>query len=235
MYFKREWLIPSGIGVGSFGVGLGLGYLWAKHNAEKVVYEYETVTEREVEPGNEQLAIDFDEKINKAFDELRELRETVLAKAGESVIDDDEEDDDEEVERVEVNVFPNEDTSWNWDDETRSRDSEKPYVIHREEYFSSETDHRQSSLTWYEGDDILVDEHDVPIYNAAHVVGEMKFGHGSGDANVVYIRNETLDAEYEILRHTGHYQIEVLGAQIEHEYEDADDDLAHSVRRFRSD
>jgi hypothetical protein len=52
------------------------------------------------------------------------------------------------------------------------------------------------------------------------------FGHGSGDPNVVYIRNEKLQAEYEVLRDPGSYEIEVLGGHVEREMQEVD--LKHS-------
>jgi len=78
----------------------------------------------------------------------------------------------------------------------------------------------------------LCDSHDKPIYNHSEVVGELLFGHGSNDPNVVYIRNPKLEAEYEILRDEGSYEEIVLGEQIEHEAEEGD--LRHSaVLRMR--
>lgn len=233
MELNKNWLIPSGIGIGSLCVGFGLGYFWAKRNTGESFYEFVEGEERESEPGNEQLAIDFNEKMDQVFGELQELRERVGV--DNQLVEEEIEDDEPEPEAIEVNVFTEVDTEWNWEEETQARNSDFPYVIHKDEFFDEESGHRQSSLTWYEGDEILVDDKDVPIYNWQKITGELKFGHGSKDANVVYIRNEELDAEYEILRHTGYYQIEVLGAEIEEQYEHDDDELAHSVRKFRSD
>ena len=62
----------------------------------------------------------------------------------------------------------------------------------------------------------------------------MKFGHGSDDPLVVYIRNHQNKAEYEILRESGSFQVEVMGldalADIDNERQ-----LSHSTRRFRQD
>ena len=90
--------------------------------------------------------------------------------------------------------------------------------------------YEQSTLTYYEGDDILVDEHDVPVYNHNLSVGPLNFGHGSNDKNVVYIRSERLESEFEVLREHGLYTVEVLGYEKEEEFRHSG---YHSVPKFR--
>jgi hypothetical protein len=135
------------------------------------------------------------------------------------------------------NVFNTDsDPNWNWDKEIDYRiwcDGKKPYVITREEFFNKEAEgFEQWTLTYYEGDNILTDQDDKPIYNHEDVTGEMEFGKGSGDINVFYVRNEELEAEYEIVRDHGKYSDLVLGEEIE---EDAiREDLRHTgAPRFR--
>jgi hypothetical protein len=134
-----------------------------------------------------------------------------------------------------TNVFDQSGDEWDHEEEYRSRSEDQPYVIHVDEYVADEMGYdSQSTLTWYEGDQVLCDSSDRPIYNPAEVVGELKFGHGSKDPNVVFIRNEKLKAEYEILRDHGSYQSVVLGEELEHEYERQD--LRHSMeRKFKRD
>jgi hypothetical protein len=93
-----------------------------------------------------------------------------------------------------------------------------------------EFDHHVT-LMYYAGDDILVDELDVPIYNYQKIVGELKFGHGSQDPNIVYVRNEKLQLEYEILNNPESFQVEVLGDTIEGKGETYD--FKHAIRRFK--
>lgn len=129
-------------------------------------------------------------------------------------------------------VFPvSENEDWNYTEELKHRSEERPYILHRDEFFSNENDYRQCSLTYYEGDNILCDEQDVPVYNPEKIVGELIFGHGSSDPSIVYIRNDRLEAEYEVILDHGYYQTEVLG----HEIEDAVErnELKHGVQRFR--
>jgi hypothetical protein len=123
----------------------------------------------------------------------------------------------EEAEEEERNAFADL-PGWNYDQQVASRIADKPFIMHMEEFQQSECSH-QVTITYFEGDDVLVDESDEVISKKDEVVGMehlSKFGFGSGDPNVVYVRNPKLDIEYEILRHRGHYASEILGIEEEH-------------------
>lgn len=135
-----------------------------------------------------------------------------------------------------VNVFRNEDSEWDWVAERRLRDPNKPYIIHKDEFFEEDPDFdfKQHQLTFYAGDETLVDEYETVVDRPERVVGKLRFGHGSGDPNVCYVRNVNQDTEYEILLDPGHYLIEVMGETIDETY--VKGDLKHSaVPRFRGD
>jgi hypothetical protein len=128
-------------------------------------------------------------------------------------------------------------TTWDYEVEVKIREEnpDKPYVIHHDEYFEGEKDYQQASLTYFGGDNILVDERDQPIHDEETIVGSdnlTKFGHGSKDSNVVYIRNDNIEVDFEIVRSTGSYVHEVLNLDDEDEKS-----LKHSaragIRRFR--
>ncbi len=124
------------------------------------------------------------------------------------------------------------DDEWNYAQEIRDRDPSEPYVIHKDEFYSEERGFTQTTLTYYAGDNILVDEEDAPIYNHDSVTGPLLFGHGSGDPKVVHIRNEKRKAEYEVVREPGLYSEEILGITIENN--ERAKDLRHSKNwRFR--
>jgi len=144
-------------------------------------------------------------------------------------------DDGVEQEAEVTTIFAHDD--WDYDVEKRSRSREAPYIIHAEEMFNKEEpfeDFSESTITWFDGDNVLVDENEVPIYNPDQVVGKLNFGHGSGDKNVCYVRNESLEHDYEVLLDTGTYEAAVAGLRAEKEIED---DLQHSeplrMRRMR--
>lgn len=118
---------------------------------------------------------------------------------------------DEEDPNIMINVFPDENDVWDYDEEVKHRTPERPYIIHRDEFFSDEMDFAHATITFYEGDSILCDEDDVPIYNPNAIVGRLIFGHGSRDESICYVRNERLQAEYEVILDHGTYQSEILG------------------------
>lgn len=112
---------------------------------------------------------------------------------------------------VEAAVDP---SVWDLQHEIANREPDKPYVISLAEFQENEEGHEQQTLQYYEEDDVLCDSRDQPIDATDYTVGDdnlVRFGHGSEDGNVVYIRNERLDTDFEVLRSTGSYQKEVLG------------------------
>lgn len=133
---------------------------------------------------------------------------------------------------VRVNVFAGSDSDWDYESELSTRSPNAPYVIHADEFIGDEMGYKQTTVTYYAGDDIMADVDDTPIYGHRQMMGDLKFGHGSKDPNVVYIRSEPLRMEWEVLRHAGKFGEEVLGLQAEEEMED---EIRHShpVRKFR--
>lgn len=128
-------------------------------------------------------------------------------------------------------VFAENDDQWVYEDELAIRTEHSPYVIHKDEFVADEAGCDQRTVTYYQDDDIMADESDTPIYDFNGLMGDLKWGHGSGDPSVVYIRNEKLEMEWEVLLHTGSFAVEVLGSDIEDAY--ASKDLKNSVQKFR--
>jgi hypothetical protein len=135
-------------------------------------------------------------------------------------------------------IFPAEDErpgEWNQEAEDAARQQfpGRPYIISYEEFADNSFGFNQQTLTFYEGDETLADQNDVPIYNPGENVGIMLFGKGSGDPNIVYVRNKKMKVEYEIIRDTGHFAQERLG--LEYEEQEEERDIKHSAtRRFRA-
>lgn len=147
-----------------------------------------------------------------------------------------EEDEDENGEPVIDNVFAgSDDAGWDYETELALRDPATPYTIHVDEYTNDEMNYHQSTVVFYAGDSVMADDADNNMYGWEQMMGELNFGHGSKDQNAVYIRNERLMLEWEVLRHTGSYETEVGGLEIEEAYE-AQDELRHSRNlRMRDD
>jgi hypothetical protein len=118
---------------------------------------------------------------------------------------------------------------WDYESEKNLRSDKEIYVIHRDEYVNDEMGYHQSTIEFYVQDAVMVDVLEHPIYNYTDFVGHEaldQFGHGSGDNDVVYVRNEREKAEFEVLRNSGSYEREVLGMEAEDEYREQD--LKHS-------
>lgn len=121
-------------------------------------------------------------------------------------------------------------SDFDYDEEIAKRTEDEPYIITREEFLGDERGYDQLAVTYYEEDDILAAEDDSLIEDADDVVGEenlTRFGHGSKDNRVVYVRNEILEAEYEIVKSNGSWAKEVMGFD--------SSDAKPGVRKFRGD
>ena len=236
MQFKG-WVIPATVGVTSFAVGAVVGHLWTKYQS-KMAENTNGVTPEVLEEHANQLQFQFEQntdrlnslvqQANRVVGKFKEDGQEFLNKFAAPNVENSKDAHPSsnkrsttlahipaQEENLVVNVFTEEDDDWDYDKEVAQRDEHHPYVIHRDEYFSNEEDYSQSTLMYYSGDNILCDENDVPIYNPDKVVGKLLFGHGSRDPNIVYIRNDVLEAEYEVLFDPGFFQTEVLGEQVQ--------------------
>lgn len=216
---QNRWAQLATVAVVAFAGGSACGYILGKKRGTITV-----VPPRK--PEAKQLTI-FDNETKLApaieLDQSNKLNDehpiVNLAPPTEVTIEDD---------RVKVNVFRNDDAEWDHDFEVEQRKGELPYIIHIDEFVENDFDFTQETVTYYQGDDVMVDSHDVPMYGHAGMLGELRFGHGSKDPSLVYIRNETLQMEWEVILHTGMYSVEILGQEADQEIEE---EIRHSNRR----
>jgi hypothetical protein len=216
--WKSEWTIPSVVGVISFGIGAGVGYAIGTYlKKDKKLDEIGTDVFRlqhALDDQNRQTEVQRQswdiiaklesEKENGPPDRVQEVVDSIHASISM-----------EDFEPESDNVFSDDEDDWDYDEELKTRTPETPYIIHRDEYYEEENGYSHSTLTYYAGDDVLVDTDDSPLYNAQQIVGTLIFGKGSGDPSVVHVRNDVLEAEYEVLLDHGYYQVEVLGQEIQ--------------------
>lgn len=124
------------------------------------------------------------------------------------------------------------DPDFDWEAEQANRDREQPYIINHLEFDELTEDYTPVTLTYFEEDGVLADAADEMIEDVNFTVGEnnvARFGHGSRDANVVYIRNERLDQIFEVLRSKSSFSKDVLGISPQLEHSDR-----RPLRRMRS-
>jgi hypothetical protein len=229
---------------GGLCIGFTAGYLFA---VKQLQTKYERVAESEIaEMRSHYLAKEraLDEKKPPLDEVMTDLGyktkivststdgiEEVTYMKGEPEVEDDStpvEDTPPSLRVIESSPSVRYSDDWDYEVELANRSKDVPYIIHRDEYFNNETPYEQITLTYYEGDDVLADSNDTPVddQDAMVCLGNLgKFGHGSGDPNVVYVRNDELMLEIEIVHSDGKFATEVHGF--------SDDELRHSDRRHR--
>lgn len=231
---KREIDLLFGGGLVGFGIGCAGMYLVCNQSLKT---KYNKIADAEIES----VKATYREKEATLLDIQKEIAaqpkpdlDTIIEREGyapKSIEDAVEELRAEEEEREEIGVAAfTQLPPWDHARQMAERTKEAPYVIHKEEFFGDDSYESSLTFTYFEGDDVLVDESDEVITKKDEVVGMdnlTKFGHGSEDPNVVYIRNDRLQQDMEILLHKSHYAKEVLGLEEEPE------DLRHSAYRTR--
>lgn len=101
-----------------------------------------------------------------------------------------------------------------WHAFLESRNQHAPYILSKEEYFQNETNYSQVTLTYFAGDAVLADDRDQYVDTVDDTVGLVnleRFGFWSEDPRVVYVRNERLACDFEVLLSDGKYSVEVMG------------------------
>lgn len=226
--------VQGGIGgaiLAGLGAGMVIGYTLAKRKYRAKLTTFDVFNEVKTNDLN-QLSIDFRQTEEGAGYSVvipNDPDEAVVLVPSEDI----SMENAAEAELIQLTVV--DDLDWDWEAELAARNPLEPYVIHVEEFKENEHNFRQETLTFYAGDEIMSQEPtDTPVYGYLNLMGELKFGHGSKDPSVVYIRNEKLGMEWEILRHHGHYSIEVEGHTMDQDV----DEIQHShhrIYKFRGD
>lgn len=229
---REQWdLVLMGAGAG-LAIGVAAGYFITDRTLRT---KYEFIAESEIAEmrtyyaGKAKELQRYQEEVARQpkphLDGIMvDLGYTSKADADDVVLAEDEERDQEAVEEEDEtrNVFsaPQPEPGipeWNYDRQLRDRSPEYPYVIHKDE-FEEKENYTSETLSYFEGDDVLSDGTDavIPTDQRDALVGEenlQKFGLGSGDPNIVYIRNDGRDVDYEIVRSSRTYAEEVHGFQ----------------------
>lgn len=101
-----------------------------------------------------------------------------------------------------------------YEEEMKHRSDEAPYVISKNEFAHDKPQYAKVDLEYYREDEVLIDGGLDPFTDIGDLVGAdnlKRFGHGSGDRRMVYIRNEELETDFEIHMMMGSYAIDILG------------------------
>lgn len=116
---------------------------------------------------------------------------------------------------VKKNVFDNPDVTidFAYQQEIAARTPDKPYIISQDEYVENDPGHEQVTITYYEGDNTLADHNDKQVAMVDMTIGwdNLRFGHRSGDDDIVFVRNEHYKMDMEIERDERRYAEVVAG------------------------
>lgn len=121
---------------------------------------------------------------------------------------------------------------FDYEAELERRDPERPYLITIQEFMDNEFEHTQDTVTYYSGDQVLADSQDehIPLLLTIGSESITRFGDGSGNPNIVYIRDCNKGIDYEVVRSMGKYSEEVSGF-LAHSYERP---VSRKVPKFRN-
>ena len=160
----------------AFSLGAAAGSLVARNILKK---KYEQIAQEEIDSVKEKYSVKkLETPVTKSDDEDFDDDPTSLA----NILDEYRSTDERKEDNVKVN---------------------KPYVISPEEYDT--VGYETLSLTYY-SDDVLTDEWDNVIHNVDEIVGEDSLKQfEDSDEDSVFVRNDELKCDYEILRDLGTY------------------------------
>lgn len=254
MWTTQERLL-AGVTAASTTVGLTVGYALAK---KRLKTKYEEIAEREIAEAKvfyarmqkparvEDVKVSVEVEDNMT-EQLSDLKEAVQG-LDYGAVDSSEEDqqaairsihehngDEEEPSSMSIFAEAAEYTDEMTEEDRAERNNreanELPYIISMEEFMQGEKNYMQVTLTYYEADDVLSDDKDVPVPDSDGVVGDdnlTKFGFLSKDRNIVYVRNDQNSMDFEIIRHQGSFA-EVVHGILKHE----DRPKRGKIRKFR--
>lgn len=221
-YSNRAWIL---MGV-SFGVGGAIGTALGYHIAQrKLNEEYRAIVDKEIIEAQKYYASMYKReafsspnlvmKETDSEDSARHIEED--SEIVEDIIE--EEEYDKETRGLALNNHtmiekPNPRRKYYSNNiknmgDLPERNENEPYILTFEEFMDDGRDNRiQATLTYYEDDDILADDREAPVEDIENTVGPdalTHFGYGSNDPHIVYVRNERLDIDFEIIRNLGNY------------------------------
>lgn len=203
-----------GFFVGGMAVGFAIGFYWGyKFNREKIRAEAFKQSEAEVEMIREiyqqkTVAATPKPSVDEVIEEKGYARPLPAPVPG--LV---EPKPAYEPPRV-TDLGKDRNVGWDYKTELEGRLAGQPYVIHQDEFNNHETGYSQTTYTYYDVDDVLVDEgngHPLPHADIIVGVDNLKFGHGTDDVDVVFVRNDRLELEMEICRVHDSYEEKVLG------------------------
>jgi len=208
--------------------GLGVGYLVARNQLEKKYAhlldveirrtreffgaDYEGSKEGLDDPEFMQDAINAAEAMTEYAQGASEVVPSVLAAEVEKTV--------VNYNRVAQPVETIEDIEQHMEATPPDPDARAPYLITFAEFDANDTDAEQITVSYFAGDGVVLDESDTVITpdRVEQIIGTdnlNKFGTNTEDPdmepNVIYVRCERFNMDFEVTRSHGKHSVEVLG------------------------
>jgi hypothetical protein len=98
---------------------------------------------------------------------------------------------------------------------TRSNrpETEEPYLISVDQFSEDNDDYRKVSCTYYTEDEVICETSHNEKIDPKHVGQEFLSMLSNSDIDIMYVRNDYLEIDYEIDKYEGSYSYEVLGEE----------------------
>lgn len=203
----------GGVGIGA-ALGFYFGYRW---NREKIRAEAFQKSEAEIAMVREV----YNQKMRAAqpkpsVDEVMERRgytPEAAAELNKRLLRPPVPITDHPLREVEPEPEPQIFGEWDYQVEMANRSEEDPYVIHQDEFNENATEYNQVVFTYWAVDDVLSDEDNTILHDIDGLINadNLKWGHGSDDIDVVFIRNDTLELDVQVCRVNRSFGEEVMG------------------------
>lgn len=206
---------------------------------KKIEDEYEVIIQEEIAS----IKARFDKKKEKLAQDIKDLEEDmngeVSAASMTTVTKDEEkvgkryrgivknagysnrEDNDSSEEEAEGDVSEEE---YRCEQKSRAANSRvgmsnEPYPISEEAFYEECNHFDKITLSFYEDDEVLTEDDEEVIEDKTRIVGDCleRFGELSSDPEVVYVRNEYLQIDYEVIRLSKPYYGTVVAYEKDYE------------------
>lgn len=88
-------------------------------------------------------------------------------------------------------------------DQPKTASPPDPYVIDHDTFHEEMSGYEKITLNYYRENDVLTDDQDEVISDMVDIIGKdalANFGYNSDDPDIVYVRNEKYESDYEVVR-----------------------------------
>lgn len=216
----KQIAIPAGTLI----LGAGSGYIFAKRKftkqAEVEIQSVKDAYSRAEKPASPAEMVDYIKEDIESTAEALRVKVSDLGYVGAAAAEAQSLEERIEVQgsQANFNIF-DEDDEVEVNEGFVSQPIEgEPYIITTEQYMNENVEWVKADLTYFEGDNVLIDSREEQWPDHAATVGIAalsSFGVGANDNDVVHVRNQSMNMDFEITRDRRTYVEVILGVPTE--------------------